>query len=168
MAFSSGSARTEIHQAGNRIDAVVRKAFSPVPAEWDLFAGAYAVRSERFAFPPVGTDTAETACVRVLQSAGASRSRDAADRAIVRSVTAKSGALIDSPKQVGGWPRLRTRRSPADTDGDGMPDAWEAANGLDPRNPADGAALAGAGASNLETYLDELSRAVGDPPVRGK
>ena len=28
--------------------------------------------------------------------------------------------------------------APVDTDGDGMPDAWEAANGLNPKSSADG------------------------------
>ena len=34
-----------------------------------------------------------------------------------------------------------------------MPDAWEAARGLDPQDPADGAALDSSGYSNIELYL---------------
>jgi hypothetical protein len=54
---------------------------------------------------------------------------------------------------------------PADSDGDGMPDAWESAHGLSPTNAADGAStslsvpeLGLDGYTNLEVYLEALSR----------
>ncbi len=52
---------------------------------------------------------------------------------------------------------------PLDSDGDGMPDAWETAHGLDPRT-ADGAALGrakgcNAGYAALECYVNELADA---------
>ena len=44
-----------------------------------------------------------------------------------------------------------------DADGDGMPDEWELARGLDPENPADGPAdKNGDGYTNLEDYLNGL------------
>lgn len=56
--------------------------------------------------------------------------------------------------------------APADTDGDGMPDAWETAHGLDPNLAADGPAttlsageLGVPGYTNLEVYLHRLSEA---------
>jgi hypothetical protein len=123
-----------------------------------MFAGAFTVRSQRFPFPEVETDDAETAYRRVLGDSGASLVRDSADLSVLRSVAKKTGRLIDSQEQAGGWPRLRTANPPADSDGDGMPDAWETAHGLDAGDPADGAALGTNGVSNLETYLDEKSR----------
>ncbi len=163
LAFASGSVRTEIFQIGNRIDAVVEGAYAPLPGEWELFGGAYRARPERFPFPQIETDDARTAYRRVLEEAGASLFRDSVDSSILRSVATKTGSLIDSQKQVGGWPSLRTAPPPPDLDGDGMPDAWEAAHGLDPRNPADGAILQAGGISNLEIYLNERARAFATP-----
>ena len=38
-----------------------------------------------------------------------------------------------------------------------MPDAWETAHGLDPRDPGDGAASAANGYTQVENYLNELA-----------
>ncbi len=43
------------------------------------------------------------------------------------------GKVIDSQKEVGGWPTLRTLPASPDSDHDGMPDAWEKAHGLKPK-----------------------------------
>jgi hypothetical protein len=52
---------------------------------------------------------------------------------------------------------LRSLPAPADTDHDGLPDEWEQAHGLDPRDPADGARIApGEGYTQLELYLNSL------------
>ena len=47
--------------------------------------------------------------------------------------------IITHPSQVGGYPEYRGEPY-LDTDRDGMPDAWENAHGLNPRDPADAAA----------------------------
>jgi hypothetical protein len=69
-----------------------------------------------------------------------------------------TGRLIDSQTEVGGWPALAAGTPWKDSDGDGMPDAWERAHGLDPANAADGAADAnGDGYTNLEDWLNALA-----------
>jgi pectate lyase len=65
--------------------------------------------------------------------------------------------IIDSQADVGGWPFLASAEPPVDSDGDGIPDAWELAKGLDPYDPADGSMITESGFSNLELYLNELA-----------
>ena len=57
-----------------------------------------------------------------------------------------------------GYVELKGGEAPADTDHDGMPDAWEQANKLDPSNPADGNRDDfGDGYTNLERYLNSIA-----------
>jgi hypothetical protein len=108
--------------------------------------------------PEMPTDTPQAAYDRVMAGAGASLRRDSVDERILAGVKARAGRLIDSQAQVGGWPVLKGGPAPADSDGDGMPDAWEKTHGLNPRDPADGAAdRDGDGYTNLEDYLNSLT-----------
>lgn len=111
---------------------------------------------------PVAQQTAEEAYSAVLAKGGATLPRrDAVDRRVIEMVrSGKVGAgtgIIRDPQEVGGFPRLTFEANtvPADTDGDGMPDAWETAHGLDPANAADGAADADKdGYTNIEEFLN--------------
>lgn len=113
------------------------------------------------------TQSAEEAYRSVLNFVGASLKRDAIDSRIIEETrngtyryTGSNGArggMIDSQTDVGGWPSYASGTAPRDTDGDGMPDEWETANGLDPRNPADGASYnLSRSYTNLEVYLNSL------------
>lgn len=94
---------------------------------------------------------------RVLAGAGASKVRDAVDLRIVAGVRSKTGRLINSQADVGGWPVLKGGPAWVDTDGDGMPDAWERAHGFDAKDAADGAKdRDGDGFTNLEEWLNGL------------
>ncbi len=112
-----------------------------------------------FPVPPVTTSTAAEALEQILAGAGATRPRrDAVDARIVEDVRTRGGRIIDSQEQVGGWPEYRTGPVPLDTDGDGIPDDWERAHGLNPHDPSDGAVRTPSGYTNLEIYLDTLTR----------
>lgn len=117
----------------------------------------YRARSP-FATAPLTTTDARQAYGRVLADAGAiAPRRDAVDRRIVADVEHGTGSIINSPADVGGYPALDRGAPARDSDGDGMPDDWERRNGLDPSNPADGAAdRDGDGYTNLEHYLHWL------------
>ncbi len=114
-----------------------------------------------FAAPSMKLDPVSELLDKVLASVGACKpSRDAIDQRIVKNVRDKGGTSKGST--TGPWPDLSTRAPapPADSDHDGIPDAWEKAHGLDPIDARDGSATAGNGYTNVENYLNELA---GDP-----
>ena len=113
--------------------------------------------------------SAEEAFETVLAKAGCSLHRDAIDLRIINEVrdgkytyTGSNGSqngLIDTQSDVGGWPTYNSSTPPLDSDGDGIPDSWETANGLDPTQYKDGNAVTlGAPYTNLEVYLNSLVR----------
>ena len=114
------------------------------------------------------TESAKDAYKSVLAKAGAIFPvRDAIDTRVINEVSGKakprgSGVygknkgIIDSQKSIGGWPELKTKTPPLDSDHDGMPDDWEKKNSLDPKNPRDGNTLAKDGYTMLEKYLNGL------------
>jgi hypothetical protein len=150
VAFHEGNSLAKAWFAGNSMNGVV-------PADpWSLVTGVQAP-GWRQAGPidvaPVKADPAASAFERVLADAGASVFRDSVDARVVAGVRDRTGRLIDSQAQVGGWPMLPAGVAAADSDGDGMPDGWEAAHGFDPKT-ADGAAdRDGDGWTSLEDYL---------------
>lgn len=120
------------------------------------------------------THSAEDAYERVLDYAGASLSRDSHDALMVSDTrngaatytgSGCSKGLInsqddnkpaDAPADWSAWPALESTAAPVDTDGDGIPDEWERANGLDPENAADGNSYNDEGYTMLEVYLASL------------
>lgn len=129
------------------------------------------------AFESVTTHSAEVAYERVLAYAGASLHRDAVDTLMVYdtrnglasytgSDSSKPG-IIDSQDDIkpadaddtwSAWPELVTDTTidVTDTDGDGIPDYWETANGLDPNDATDGNTVGEDGYTNLENYMNSL------------
>ncbi len=123
------------------------------------------------------TDSPQEAFKKVLKYSGAIYPiRDAVDLRIVNEVetgipnfegkyyrsehknlnhSIKLG-IIDSQIDVGGWPELKTSEPLVDTDHDGMPDEWELANKLDPKDSSDASKISKNGYSNIENYLNEL------------
>lgn len=120
------------------------------------------------------THSAKDAYSRVLDYVGASLSRDDFDQQMITdartSVATATGSglskgFVNSQNDNttlmnnnGGsaWPTLESTAAPVDTDGDGMPDEWETANGLDPDNAADRNFYNDEGYTMLEVYLAEL------------
>ena len=122
-------------------------------------------------FPPfVKTQSAAEAYTNVLADVGCNFPvLDEHDTRIIAEVRSgkttfkgsKTGlpGLPDSQDDVGGWdnyPEVH-RAADWDTDGDGIPDAWEKSHGLNPDDPSDANKdLNGDGYTNLEKYLNSL------------
>ncbi|MCR4853836.1 MAG: hypothetical protein K5893_09625 [Prevotella sp.] len=120
------------------------------------------------------THTAEKAYEKVLDYVGASLHRDTFDELMIsdtrNGVATYTGSGLssgfinsqednkpsDAADDWSAWPTLNSTSAPADTDGDGIPDEWENANGLNANSAADGAAYAENGYTNLENYLNSL------------
>ncbi|WP_443939419.1 polysaccharide lyase [Pedobacter sp. MW01-1-1] len=125
---------------------------------------------------------AKKAYAYVLENAGASLpKRDAVDLRIVKQV--KTGkiehvedgklpakqsyvkrrlpadsykqGIISDIAQVGGYPEY-TGKPYLDSDNDGIPDAWETKNGLNPKDASDAAKITKSGYANIEVYLNSL------------
>ena len=109
-----------------------------------------------FDAPPIATVSARDAYRAVLAAVGACKPvRDAVDARIVKNVVEGKGRIINSQKDVGGWPDLKSAPAPADSDHDGMPDPWETSHGFDPRDASDGRADRDRdGYTNLEEFLN--------------
>ena len=128
----------------------------------------------------VTTHSAQTAFTKVLNYAGASLVRDECDNRYkeeaTNGTTTYKGAIVDRAgildvindpagtenTATASFPTLREEQRAAgfDSDGDGMPDDWEVANGLDPNNSADASAKTldsyKEWYTNLEVYLNSL------------
>ncbi|WP_168119668.1 pectinesterase [Paenibacillus sp. HB172176] len=113
---------------------------------------------DRFEYPLVHTQSPEVAYDYILDHAGSSLRRDATDIRVINSVRNQTGVIIGDENDAGGFPQLDQGTAPPDEDRDGMPDAWEIANGLDPENPTDRNGDRNEdGYTNLEDYLNELA-----------
>jgi len=136
----------------------------------DLDEGAVLEKTKSdkpFPFCAIKQETAEQAYHSVLKGSGDSFVRDAVDQRIVKEVETGTATyrgsrgnlpgIIDSQTDVGGYPELESKPAPKDSDGDGIPDAWETKKGLNPNDAADGSAYQlSEDYTDLEVYLNEL------------
>lgn len=109
---------------------------------------------------PMNLKTAEEAYYDIVEHVGASRVRDAHDQRIIDQLTSlgKKGAFIDDESGVGGIGTLAGGSALKDSDGDGMPDEWEEANGTNKNKYDANEDANGDGYTNIETYINSLAR----------
>ncbi len=153
LAFEEANPNARLYFADNSMNGTI-------PTDpWSLVDARVGIRRDAplADMAPLTPDPAPNAFQRVLAHAGASLSRDAIDRNVVASVKDRTGSLIDSQTQVGGWPALAPGQPWTDSDGDGMPNAWEIANHLNPNDQSDGSRVGANGYTNLEQWLNSLA-----------
>jgi len=152
-AFQVGGVATRLFVSGNVVEGV-----ADAGDNWALIKnGADVHKADApFRVAAVRSTSAVEAYGAVLEHAGAVLpARDAVDARVVDHIRHGAGGLINSQSDVGGWPEYPAAESPPDTDCDGMPDAWERAQGLDPNDGTDADGDAdGDGYTNVEEFLD--------------
>ena len=122
-------------------------------------------------------DSAEEAFKKVLEYSGASLRRDDVDKRVTEETkngtftysgsNGSTKGLIDSQKDVGGWPEYKATTEELaamkDSDGDGIPDSYEQLFGLDKSDASDGKAVSldkNGRYTNLEMYLHYLVKGI--------
>ncbi len=105
----------------------------------------------------ITTDDSSSAYDQVLAGAGAFP-RDVVTRKSIRETRERSGSwgsyTVSDPMEG-----LTATEPPADADGDGIADAWEASHGLDSNNPSDNQDVMSSGYPAIEEYINELADA---------
>lgn len=157
-AFSIGGAATSLFVAGNSLEGYPGKTRDNWQLIWipDQLTEADVRLPVPLTVAPVHTDPARTSYSQVLAEAGATLpTRDAVDSRVIRQVQTGTGEIIDSQREVGGWPGYHSEKPPVDSDSDGMPDEWENTYDLDSRDPEDTRQdRDGDGYTNIEEYLN--------------
>ncbi len=157
VAFHANAAnRVYIYVAGNRIDANRNGKLDGLDTGFAMIAGEFQRAESPFVSQLVSPMDADKAYEQVLTGVGAMPwNRDAVDQRLIDEVRNQRGQVVDSQSEVGGYPQLPEMKREAswDTDGDGMPNAWEAKAGLDPQSADHNGDTDGDGYTNLEEYL---------------
>jgi hypothetical protein len=105
--------------------------------------------------PPAKKLTAEESYELVLDNVGATLPiRDRADADIIAQVRTRTGTIIDTQTQAGGWPVLNSSTPPPCSLHDGIPDQWKIAHDLDVNDPALSTKVTPSGYTYLEEYLN--------------
>jgi len=114
-------------------------------------------------------DSPTVAYSKVLGPAGQGAGaypRDSLDSKVISDVINGTGPsdLCASEECYGGYPTL-SGTYPTDSDGDGIPDAWENSKGLNPSNSADALQYAPSGYLWIEEYINSFFPANGSAVV---
>jgi len=151
------------YQEGNYLDGNRNGKLDGQPVSADAFEHVNAdLVGAPFGKPevPVRTLPAADLVSVVARNAGDALCRDSVDQDLVAQLLSfgKLGKLIADETELAQEPAATDAKAPKDTDGDGIPDAWELAHHLNPQDVSDGQRLdPRTGYSNLEIYLDELA-----------
>jgi len=168
--FSRGTGTFNVYGAGNYFDNNQNGVLdgTEVPFNETGYPGITgdAFKGVPFAYPLANpTQTAEQAFQWILDSVGACYPRrDPVDAQIIGDVASRGTAGIylyretDMPLSNGGLGDIYGAPAPQDTDQDGMPDAWEDANGLNKNDPTDAVKPNATYPEylNIEVYINSL------------
>ena len=147
----------EARDTDSENDVVVRYApdwSAPIPP-------SYRALDQQFVSPLTTIDSALDAYSDVLADVGATLPfHDSIDTRLISETLNRTGGIIDSQDERGGWQTYDPGTPLPDSDEDGMPDSWEAGYGTNPAVNDSTLDLDGDGYSNIEDYINGLF----DPP----
>lgn len=117
-----------------------------------IIDGAYSKRN-------IPTSKTGSTVDKILQNVGAFvPARDKVDQRVINEVKSKKGKIINSPSDVGGYPRIVAGTPYRDSDKDGISDEWEKRHNLNPNDSSDSNRKSGSSAyTNIEVFLNELA-----------
>ena len=111
----------------------------------------------RHLFPTSEFITKDNLLFWLSAHAGSFLNRDSIDTSVISSMDQGLGTIIDSQDDLGGFPVLvQVNSDTVDTDYDGLPNAWEQEQGLDPNDANDAGRYLSDKTTYLEHYLNEL------------
>ncbi len=162
-AFTGGNANFHIYAADNWQDRDRNGKFDPYEIPAGEYSGPPTFMDKPYDYPLLPAWKGNELIDSLIPIVGASLPyRDPADFYVIDEVLSfgTKGALIakESELPIGlptVWPH-HSFEKPADSDKDGMPDAWETANGTDPQKD-DAMTLAANGYANIENYINSIS-----------
>lgn len=177
-AFVRATETFQVYQKNNMLDYDVDGNLDGVAADASVFSGAQAVSSATvFSGAPQvhpeirGRTSAEEAYQLIVNGVGASYpARSEVDKYIVAELASlgKKGTLISNESALGlsgGVGKIASGTKPTDSDNDGIPDAWETANGLNKNDASDALKTSTSGYLNIELYINSLVSEVKSPMV---
>ncbi len=161
-AFTGGNANFHIYAADNWQDKNRDGNFDPYLIPNGEYSGPPTFMDQPYDYPALPAWKGNELIDSLLPMVGASLPyRDPVDFYVIGELRSfgKEGALISNESQLPiGIPTSWAHKSfarPADSDGDGMPDAWETANGTDPTKD-DAMVKAANGYANIENYINGI------------
>jgi len=163
-AITSGNSDFHIYAEDNWQDKNRNGQLDPYEIPQSEYSGGPTFASAPYDYPDLPAWKSAVLADSLLPGVGASLPyRDLVDFYMVHEVKSfgKEGTLISNENQLPiGLPTSWTTKSftkPADTDGDGMPDEWEKANGTDYQKN-DAMTIASNGYANIENYINSISK----------
>ncbi|KAI2621194.1 polysaccharide lyase family 1 protein [Hypoxylon sp. NC1633] len=118
------------------------------------------IQQTRFDYPVPNRPMAATdALTYVLKNVGTNFPvRDEVDQGLVAEVQSfgKKGELISDENASASTTTGPVKTAATDTDGDGIPDAWEDSHGLNSRDASNAMKISESGYANIEVYLNSL------------
>jgi len=162
--ISSGNADYHIYGEDNWFDNSLDGTLNGYLIPHSEYSGGPDFQAAPYDYPVLPAIPASTLVNDLLPTVGASLPyRDYVDYYVVNEVKSFGfkGELLSTESTLPfGAPStwsLWAGTTRVDTDKDGMPDAWETANSLDPNSASDAVAIAANGYTNIENYINSLT-----------